>query len=143
MIFASLACRLSPFEGVPALLLLHSGFVCFRAGERSCCSRSLCSGQFIAEIQRWRRQAKVGLALAALSHIARLTRNLLIFVDIELPAPSDAITAVVFHPTDPERLLCSAWDGVSYFYIITNLLQVANALCRPPERPPPHHYLKL
>lgn len=32
--------------------------------------------------------------------------------DLELQAPSDAITAVAFHPTDPERLLASSWDGV-------------------------------
>lgn len=63
---------------------------------------------------RWQNQARVGDGLndvdARLIHANAL---LSIHADIELQAPADAITAVAFHPTDPEKLLCSAWDGVS------------------------------
>lgn len=46
--------------------------------------------------------------------------------DIELQAPGDAITAVAFHPSDPERLLASAWDGVSSREQVRNLDTLTN-----------------
>ncbi|KAF7845768.1 hypothetical protein BT93_L0718 [Corymbia citriodora subsp. variegata] len=36
--------------------------------------------------------------------------------DVELQGPSDAITALSFHPSDPDRLLASSWDASIRLY---------------------------